>query len=132
MHVIRTFLETTAREQPELARRHRSRLVANVDPISGWARLHDGELLPPTSVPPELAAATHCVRLRPLIAADLTRHDLGRTTREPSLALREHVGTIDGERCRFPGCTRRRRLHAHHVTYWSAGGATDLANLASG
>lgn len=31
---------------------------------------------------------------------------------------------------RFPGCTRVRTLHAHHVTYWSAGGATDLANLA--
>ena len=67
--------------------------------------------------------------LRPLTAADLSRGDLGRTHRLPSLALRELLGTIDGERCRFPGCTRRRKLHAHHVRYWSEGGNTDLANL---
>jgi hypothetical protein len=29
----------------------------------------------------------------------------------------------------MPGCTRTRNLHAHHVIYWSHGGATDLANL---
>jgi len=39
------------------------------------------------------------------------------------------VGVLDGERCRFPGCTRRRRLHAHHVRYWRDGGGTDLQNL---
>lgn len=29
----------------------------------------------------------------------------------------------------FPGCTRTRFLHAHHVEHWSAGGETSLANL---
>ena len=26
----------------------------------------------------------------------------------------------------LPGCTRRRNLHAHHVTWWALGGPTDL------
>jgi hypothetical protein len=69
------------------------------------------------------------VRLRPLTQSDLTRHDLGRRTREVSQPLRELLGALDGERCRFPGCTRHRKLHAHHVVYWSDGGRTDLANL---
>ncbi len=69
------------------------------------------------------------VRLRPLSADDLTAHDLGRTAREVSLPLRELLGSLDGEHCRFPGCTRRAKLHAHHVDYWSAAGPTDLANL---
>lgn len=31
--------------------------------------------------------------------------------------------------CRYPGCGRRRFLHAHHVIHWSRGGRTDLCNL---
>ncbi len=69
------------------------------------------------------------LRLRPVTADDLRRHDLGRTSREANAALRELLGTLDGERCRFPGCTRHTKLHAHHVRYWSAGGSTDLDNL---
>jgi len=45
------------------------------------------------------------------------------------LVLRELLGTVDGERCRFPACTRVRKLHAHHVRLWSQNGTTDLANL---
>lgn len=36
---------------------------------------------------------------------------------------------MDGEQCRFPGCTRHRNLHAHHLQFWSQNGTTDLANL---
>lgn len=104
VHLARRAL---ASAEPEIARRNRSLLIAHVDPLTGWGRLPDGELLPPA----------------------LLTEDQGRTTRVPSLALRELLGAVDGERCRFPSCTRRRRLHAHHVTYWSAGGRTDLANL---
>lgn len=114
------------------ARRSRASLTAQVDPLSGWGRLRDGEILPPTS----LAAALRSLpgrgggrALRPLTAADLRRYDLGRTQRRPSARLRELLGTVDGERCRFPGCTRRHRLHAHHVIFWRDGGSTDLANL---
>jgi len=31
--------------------------------------------------------------------------------------------------CRWPGCTSRRFLHAHHVVFWSQGGPTALSNL---
>jgi hypothetical protein len=126
------ILDRQAAEHPARARRSRATLIAQVDPISGWARLRDGELLPPTS----LAAVMRTLpgrekqgRLRPLTAADLRRHDLGRRQRLVSLALRELLGTLDGERCRFPGCTRHSRLDAHHVVFWSDGGPTDLANL---
>jgi hypothetical protein len=125
-------LDTQRAKHPDIARRNRSRLVAQVDPLSGWARLHDGEVLPPTSlrsVLKSLPGRGGILRLRPLTGTDLTVHDLGRTTREPSLALRELLGSLDGERCRFPGCTRHKKLHAHHVVYWSADGRTDLAYL---
>lgn len=114
------------------ARRARSALVAQIDPLSGWGRLRDGELLPPTSlvaVLKTLPGRSGALRLRPLTGPDLRVHDQGRDQRQPSLALRELIGTLDGERCRFPGCTRHRKLHAHHVVYWSAGGSTDLDNL---
>jgi hypothetical protein len=125
MHLAGTYLATTAVERPEVARRQRARLIAHVDPLSGWARLHDGELLPPQMTPPPPEPA----RIRPLNASDLTRHDLHRTARHADQSLRDLLGSIDGERCRHPGCTRRRRLHAHHVRPWAQGGATDLANL---
>ena len=67
-----------------------------LDPRSGWSRLPDGELLPPGSL-------------------DLTLHDQGRRARHPSQALRDLLGAVDGERCRYPSCTRRRKLHAHHI-----------------
>jgi hypothetical protein len=109
MRMAEHFLDNRGQQQPGAARRLRSRLTVRLDPLSGWARLPDGELLPP--------------------AAALTVCDLGRERREPDPALRELLGTIDGERCRFPGCMRRRKLHVHHGREWSAGGRTDLDNL---
>ena len=126
------------RATPDRARRSRARLTPQVDPLSGWARLADGELLPPQSrtrgaslkeVLRSLPGRGGLPRLRPLRPEDRTRLDLGRTARLPSDGLRQLLGTIDGERCRFPGCCRVRRLHAHHVRRWSDGGPTDLANL---
>jgi Domain of unknown function (DUF222)/HNH endonuclease len=117
---------------PATARRRRPQLTAQIDPLSGWARQLDGELLPPSSlrqVLKTLPGRHGIVRLRPVTTADLHRHDLGRSHREATTALRELLGTLDGERCRFPGCTRRKNLHAHHVLYWSDGGRTDLDNL---
>jgi hypothetical protein len=125
-------LEQERVEQPTAARRSRIALTAQIDPLSGWGRLRDGELLPPCSlkhVLKTLPGRGGTVRLRPLTEADLRRHDLGRSRREVSAGLRELLGGLDGERCRFPGCTRHRKLHAHHVRFWSDGGPTDLANL---
>ncbi|HVM28297.1 MAG TPA: DUF222 domain-containing protein [Mycobacteriales bacterium] len=117
---------------PDIARRRRPGLTAQVDPLSGWARQPDGELLPPPNlraVMKTLPGRGGAIRLRPVTDADLRRFDLGRTQREASAKLRELLGILDGERCRFPGCTRVKKLHAHHVLFWRDGGATDLSNL---
>jgi hypothetical protein len=131
LELARIALEQHAVEHPDAARRKKSMLTAQVDPLSGWGRLHDGEILPPTSLKQVLTTlpGRGLLRMRRLTAVDLTRRDLGRTQREANQSLRELLGTIDGERCRFPGCTRQRKLHAHHVVYWSDGGGTDLDNL---
>ncbi len=55
--------------------------------------------------------------------------DLGRRARVPNPALRRAVLARDEGRCRFPGCTQRTRLRAHHVVHWARGGPTDRANL---
>ena len=55
--------------------------------------------------------------------------DLGRRARFPNPALRRAVETRDERRCRFPGCTQRNRLRAHHAQHWAHGGPTDRANL---
>jgi hypothetical protein len=108
----------------------KDRLVLQVDPLSGSARAVDGELLPPGLLPLPLSGQRGAPpTVRPLTTGDLTAHDLGRTSRVVSGPLRRLLGVVDGERCRFPGCSRVRKLHAHHVVYWSDGGPTDLANL---
>ncbi|MBW3640593.1 MAG: HNH endonuclease [Actinobacteria bacterium] len=130
--MARTALDQLATQRPAPARRHRAGLVVQVDPLSGWGRLRDGEFLPPSSLEQvlrSLPGRQGRPRLRPLTAADLNLADLGRTRREPSQRLRELLGTIDGERCRFPSCSRHRNLHTHHAIWWSLGGPTDLANL---
>lgn len=53
---------------------------------------------------------------------------LGRATREPSSWMRRQVRYRD-RGCRFPGCGARRFTQAHHVTWLSQGGRTDLDNL---
>ncbi|MEO6204580.1 MAG: DUF222 domain-containing protein [Mycobacteriales bacterium] len=97
-------------------------------PLSGWGRTTSGELLPPMTLQQVLRTlpGRGSQQLR---AAAPTRHDLGRRSRTVSPALRELLGQVDGERCRFPSCTRTRHLHAHHVRFWRDAGATDLANL---
>ncbi|MFN7149465.1 MAG: DUF222 domain-containing protein, partial [Microthrixaceae bacterium] len=55
--------------------------------------------------------------------------DLGRHRRHPTPALRRAVMRRDGGCCRFPGCTRRHRLHVHHNVFWEHGGRTDMDNL---
>ena len=125
-------LDAEKAAHPDVARRRRPQLTARIDPLSGWARQADGELLPPSTlgaVMKALPGRGGPVRLRPVTEADLRRLDLGRSQRTVSEGLRELLGTLDGERCRFPGCTRHKKLHAHHVVFWSEGGATDLSNL---
>ena len=58
-----------------------------------------------------------------------TTVDLGAHRRVPNRALRRVVMRRDHGNCRFPGCTRRHRLHVHHIVWWEHGGLTVLENL---
>jgi hypothetical protein len=61
---------------------------------------------------------------------DGSPRDVGRAQRFVTPALRRLLDERDAGCCQFPGCPRRRNLHAHHVRHWFAhGGTTDLANL---
>jgi hypothetical protein len=53
--------------------------------------------------------------------------DVGRKRRTVSTALRRALEARDGG-CRFPGCTNRRFVDAHHLVHWIDGGATSLEN----
>jgi len=125
-HIAQLALAGMAAERPDAAPRGRSRLTAYIDPLSG--RLPDGEVLPPAALEAVADPLSARHALRPLTLEDLTCHDLGRTQRLPRLALRELVGTLDGERCRSPGCTRRHKLQAQHVLF---GKTTDQPNWRS-
>ena len=54
---------------------------------------------------------------------------LGRASREPSPGMLRLLRHRDPG-CVFPGCGSRAFTHAHHVSWWSKGGRTDLENLA--
>jgi hypothetical protein len=55
--------------------------------------------------------------------------DVGRKTRSVPPALRRALHARDWT-CRFPGCTHRRLLDAHHLRHWIDGGETSLENTA--
>ncbi len=131
LELARRYLADRGRSHPARARRDRSKLTVHVDPLSGWVRLPDGELLPPGTVGEglldiDVTAATGT--LRRLTPDDLTAADAGRDQRDAPQALRDLLTAVDGPCCRYPTCTQRRNLHAHHVVFWANGGHTDLAN----
>jgi hypothetical protein len=109
-HLVEDWM---AMQAAGVRRRLKPRLTVQIDPHSGWGRLPNGEFLPP--------GITRTL--------DLARFDRGRTRREADPALRNLLGVLDGERCRFPGCHHTRHLHAHHVIWWKHGGPTDMDNL---
>ncbi len=53
---------------------------------------------------------------------------VGRMSREPTAWMMRQLRHRDGG-CQFPGCDARRFTQAHHIEWWSRGGATDLDNL---
>ena len=54
--------------------------------------------------------------------------DVGRKTRSIPPAIRRALNSRDGG-CRFPGCTHKRFVDAHHIEHWADGGETKLSNL---
>ena len=53
---------------------------------------------------------------------------IGPPSREPPAWMMRQLRHRDGG-CRFPGCGARRFAQAHHIVWWTRGGATDLDNL---
>ncbi|HEX6652501.1 MAG TPA: DUF222 domain-containing protein [Thermoleophilaceae bacterium] len=90
----------------------------------GGGQLEDGSPLHPETAR-RLACDASIVRI---LERDGRPLSVGRRTRSVPPALRRALQTRD-HCCRFPGCTQRRFLHAHHIEHWAHGGATDLDNL---
>jgi hypothetical protein len=78
-----------------------------------------------------LRLACTAVATNAVIGTDGTPMDIGRKTRRLNASLRRALRLRDARCCGFPGCTARRRLHAHHIRHWAHGGGTTLANLIS-
>ena len=53
---------------------------------------------------------------------------VGRKTRSIPPAIRRALKRRDGG-CRFPGCSCRRYVDAHHIRHWVDGGETSMDNL---
>ena len=54
--------------------------------------------------------------------------DIGRKTRAVPPAMRRALQARDSG-CRFPGCSHRRFVDAHHIEHWADGGKTSIDNL---
>ncbi|BEP15701.1 HNH endonuclease signature motif containing protein [Acidothermaceae bacterium B102] len=91
----------------------------------GTAHLDNGPAVPSeTFLRISCDATFYCLHEDP----DGNVMDVGRRTRAITPPLHRGLRQRDGS-CRFPGCGRRRRLHAHHVRHWARGGRTMLVNL---
>jgi Domain of unknown function (DUF222)/HNH endonuclease len=94
------------------------------DQPDAMCQLDDGPLLHPETAR-RLACDASLVRI---LERDGRPLSVGRRTRSVPPALRRALNSRD-RCCRFPGCTQRRHLHAHHIDHWAHGGPTDLSNL---
>ena len=94
------------------------------DAEAGACQLEDGTALHPETAR-RLACDASVVRI---LERDGRPLSVGRRTRSVPPALRRALQSRD-RCCRFPGCTQRRFLHAHHIDHWAHGGPTDLDNL---
>jgi hypothetical protein len=90
----------------------------------GGGQLDDGSPLHPETAR-RLACDASVVRI---LERDGRPLSVGRRSRSVPPALRRALQSRD-HCCRFPGCTQRRFLHAHHIEHWAHGGPTELANL---
>lgn len=94
------------------------------DEVVERAELVDGPTLAPETVR-RLGCDAAVVRIVERDGRPLT---VGRRTRTIPPALRRALRSRD-DGCRFPGCTHRNFLHAHHIQHWARGGPTTLENL---
>ncbi|WP_289019819.1 HNH endonuclease signature motif containing protein [uncultured Ornithinimicrobium sp.] len=124
----------SAQEAPMLASSAEVVFVHRQDPVGGegcsaeqqpWVVApDDGPALDDGTAEEVLCGADSRCVLRDAEGAVLA---FGRRRRRFSTAQLKALRLRDGG-CRTPGCGRTRFLHAHHVVFWSRGGATDLDN----
>jgi hypothetical protein len=93
----------------------------------GASELHDGPGLAPDTVRRLCCDSGLSVSIDDEVGRPL---NVGRKTRSIPPAMRRALDNRD-QGCRFPGCTRTRWLHGHHVRHWADGGETSLNNLVS-
>ena len=106
----------------DISRHERTLVVVHLD--GEKAHLHEGPTLSAETAKRMTCDACVCA----VLMRDRETLDLGRTQRLPNRAQRRALMVRDGG-CRFPGCTERRFVEAHHVRHWTDGGRTDVANL---
>jgi hypothetical protein len=109
-------------------RRHELVVVLREERLAGggWqAELADGSAIPGATLR-RLACDAGVTVARS--DADGTPLDVGRKRRTVPPALARAIRLRDGG-CRFPGCTHRAFVDAHHIRHWADGGATRLENL---
>jgi hypothetical protein len=100
---------------------------ASLDALEGRrnAETEHGAVMPPEALQ-RLACDARIQVVAENDAGDAVR--FGRTRREPSAAMLRQLRHRD-RGCRFPGCGSTAFANAHHIVWWSRGGATDLDNL---
>ncbi|MCR3749499.1 HNH endonuclease signature motif containing protein [Lentzea californiensis] len=92
----------------------------------GSALLDNGEHLPMSQV---RKMACDAGIIPTLLGSRSQVHDVGRKTRAINAGLRRVLVARD-KGCAFPGCTRPpKHCEAHHIRFWSDGGATNADNL---
>jgi len=79
---------------------------------------------------PETARRLACSGRLQLVLEDASGEVLAISAarRDPPAWMLRQLRYRDRE-CRFPGCGARRFTQAHHISWWSRGGRTELANL---
>jgi hypothetical protein len=123
------FLQRGARSAPQTADRYQ--VVVHVDAetlhsgVAGRCEIEHGPALPAETVR-RLACDASLVTILENDAGEPL--DVGRKTRSIPPAIRRALQARD-QGCRFPGCTHRRFLDAHHIQHWADGGATKFSNL---
>ena len=143
----KSTVEKTSTECVRASRRSETVLHATLDDLAGAAQqgLVGPHLELGPALHPETARRLSCdagvvlhlhddapagaeIEVRPRSRPGRTI-DLGRRRRRPNAALFRALWDRD-QGCVFPGCGRRRYLHAHHLRHWALGGPTTLRNMA--
>ena len=108
----------------------RHEVVVHVD-VDALAHDDDGacHMEAGAALHPETARRLACdASVTRILERDGRPLSVGRKTRSVPPALARALRSRD-RGCRFPGCTERRFVDAHHIEHWAHGGRTDLSNL---